>query len=92
MPEDFRPNDQHRDMASKLGIDLEEAFAKFRDYHGSKGNTFKDWNQALNNWLRNELKFNRGGNNDVNGNRARQRKADNLAAGRVVIRDLGLAG
>jgi uncharacterized protein YdaU (DUF1376 family) len=57
MPKEFRPNDGHRTFANELAVDLNVAFAAFCDYHGSKGSTFKDWDKALNNWLRKEPKF-----------------------------------
>jgi uncharacterized protein YdaU (DUF1376 family) len=57
MPDDFEPNDVNRVLAAELGVNLEAAVAKFSDSHRSKGNKFKDWNLALNTWLRNEPKF-----------------------------------
>jgi len=63
MPADFRPNDRHRALAADLDLDLQKAFDAFRDYHGSKGSTFKDWNQAFSFWLRKERAFSRGTGN-----------------------------
>jgi hypothetical protein len=57
MPDGFQPKESHRQLAAKLGIDLDSAFEKFTDYHLSKGSKFKDWDRALNNWLRNEVSF-----------------------------------
>jgi hypothetical protein len=67
MPEAFTPNDSHRKLASELGVNLEECFVAFADFHASKGNKFKNWDLALNTWLRNEVKFAR--NRDGNGTR-----------------------
>jgi len=64
MPHRFEPNDQHRDLAAWLGVDLELAFAKFSDHHASKGTKFVDWNRALNAWLRRETTFARGSTDD----------------------------
>ena len=35
-------------------VDLGEAVARFRDYAKATGKTYKDWDAALNNWIRNE--------------------------------------
>jgi hypothetical protein len=68
LPEDFQPNEQHQRLARELGVvNLESCFAAFCDFHKSKGNVFRDWNRALNTWLRNEIKFNRGRNGNGNG-------------------------
>jgi uncharacterized protein YdaU (DUF1376 family) len=56
-PDGYQPKQSHKDFAISLGINLRESFPAFRDYHQSKGNTFKDWDAALRTWLRNERKF-----------------------------------
>jgi uncharacterized protein YdaU (DUF1376 family) len=91
MPDGFTPKPSHSNLAAELGIDLGKAFPHFKDHHLSKGNTFKDWDRALNSWLRREQKLSRG-NLHANLNRAEQRQADNLAACAAVKRDLGLVG
>lgn len=60
LPDDFEPTEKHRALAGELGVILIDEFAKFRDYHRAKGSTMKDWNAALNNWLRNAKDFQRG--------------------------------
>lgn len=60
MPDGFAPKDSHVDLARKLGVNLDAEFVKFLDYHGSKGSTFKNWDLALNTWLRNASEFSRG--------------------------------
>src|ERR1035437_3374111 len=85
LPKDFQPNEQHHRLAKELGVDLQNCFASFCDHHASKGNTFKDWSRALNTWLRNEVKFNRGRNGAGNGNRAQQQQDSNIEAGRKAI-------
>ena len=67
LPKDFQPNEQHQRLAKELGVDLQNCFASFCDHHAAKGNTFRDWNRALNTWLRNEIKFNRSRNGTGNG-------------------------
>jgi hypothetical protein len=59
MPESFRPTEYHKNLAEKLHIDLAAEFEQFSDFHNSKGARFKDWNLALNTWLRNAPKFKR---------------------------------
>ncbi len=60
LPEGFEPKQSHRDLAAKVGVNLEATFAAFTDHHASKGNVFKDWDAALNVWIRRESKFNGG--------------------------------
>lgn len=60
LPKDFAPTAYHHNLAAELGVDFSSEFTQFKDFHGSKGSTFKDWNLALNTWLRNAKKFNRG--------------------------------
>ena len=57
MPDGFQPKESHQQLATELGIDLQTAFEKFKDHHLSKGSKFKDWDRALNTWLRNEVRF-----------------------------------
>ncbi|WP_110647581.1 hypothetical protein [Salinicola peritrichatus] len=52
LPDDFQPNDTNRRIAAERGVNLEDELANFKDYHGAKGSKFKDWNLALNTWLR----------------------------------------
>ncbi|HBC2537774.1 TPA: replication protein [Enterobacter cloacae] len=58
-PKDFSPTEGNQKLATELGVDLHGEMAAFSDYHQSKGSTFKDWNLALNNWLRNAVRFGR---------------------------------
>jgi uncharacterized protein YdaU (DUF1376 family) len=58
-PEDFQPSDANRALASKMGVNLENALAAFKANHLSKGSAFKDWHQALTTWLLREPSFNR---------------------------------
>lgn len=52
-PADFRPSQQHIDLAAELGVDLRAEWAKFCDWSDAKGATYKDWPAGLRNWLRN---------------------------------------
>lgn len=57
MPKGFAPSDKHQQLAVDLGTDLNSEFLAFTDFHVSKGSVFKDWDAALNTWLRNARKF-----------------------------------
>lgn len=59
LPDDFKPGENHKQMAAELQIDLANEFAAFTDYHRSRGSVFKDWDAALRTWLRNARKFQR---------------------------------
>ena len=65
IPEGFQPNARHRALTAELGVDLEEAFALFTEHHASKGNKFKDWDRALNTWIRREKQFSRNRPSDA---------------------------
>ena len=58
-PNNFSPNDGNKKLADSLGVSLDSEVPAFADYHQSRGSTFKDWNLALNTWLRNAAKFGR---------------------------------
>jgi hypothetical protein len=52
-PPDFLPSKEHVELADQLRLaSLKSQFAKFCDYHDSKGSTFTDWDAALRSWLR----------------------------------------
>ncbi|MBE0470406.1 MAG: hypothetical protein IBX55_12985 [Methyloprofundus sp.] len=57
MPEDFKPTQQHLELAGKAEINLELEFQQFVDYHQAKGSKFADWHAALRTWIRNAAKF-----------------------------------
>jgi phage replication O-like protein O len=56
-PKDFATTAGNKKLASELGLNLTKEVEAFSDHHQSKGSTFKDWNLALNTWLRNSAKF-----------------------------------
>lgn len=57
LPADFSPNQGHIDFAGNNALSISEEFAKFSDYHKSKGSAMKDWDAALRTWLRNAVEF-----------------------------------
>jgi hypothetical protein len=52
LPDDFKPNADHHELAASLGVDLDAQVARFRDYWLGEGKTKADWNATLRNWLR----------------------------------------
>ncbi len=55
LPKDWKPKESHLAIASAEKKDIEREATKFKDYHVSKGSTFKDWDRAFNTWLRNHF-------------------------------------
>lgn len=74
LPPDFTWKEHHKTFADRLSVCLEEEFAKFCDHHRAKGNVMKDWDLALNNWLRNAA-----GRYRSNGNGNRQSAFERVA-------------
>lgn len=52
IPDGFRPNEKHAQLAREMGVSLADEFAKFADHHRAKGSVFVDWDAALRTWLR----------------------------------------
>jgi hypothetical protein len=52
LPPDFRPSQQHIDLANELGVDLRFEFAQFRDWWIGDGRPKADWDATLRNWIR----------------------------------------
>lgn len=59
LPEDFKPNPKHEDIAKGLGLSLAAEVTKFKDHHQAKGSLMLDWDAALRKWLRNAVEFRR---------------------------------
>lgn len=60
IPKDWKPNEQHTKLARELGLSDSEARMEldlFRDRVLALGTTYKDWDAAFRNWLRNSLKY-----------------------------------
>lgn len=53
MPADYRPKPSHFALAASLGVNLQVEGPRFVDHHLAKGSKFKDWDRALNTWIRN---------------------------------------
>lgn len=63
LPDDFAPSGAHRQLAARLGVDLDAEWEQFVDYHLAKGSAFKDWPAALRTWLRNARRYAPAGGN-----------------------------
>lgn len=62
-PEGFRLDADLENFASRKGLQgIEEQWAKFEDYHRSKGSKFEDWRRAWHTWVRNALDWGKNGN------------------------------
>lgn len=57
IPAGWAPNDKHTNLASELSVDLDAETAKFRDHATANGKTYRDWDAAFRNWLRNAVTF-----------------------------------
>ena len=58
-PDNFSVSEEIKAWAHDHGLpDPASELPAFRDYHNSKGSTFRDWDAALRTWLRNSKKFN----------------------------------
>lgn len=56
-PDDFQPNEHHREIAYSEHVNLETEFIKFKDYCLANGKKYVDWGAGFNNWLRNAGKY-----------------------------------
>ena len=59
MPENFAPSPEHTEQAKAAGLDVQEEFLKFSDYHASKGTKYTDWYRAFSYWLGQAANFKR---------------------------------
>ncbi|MCU6273320.1 helix-turn-helix domain-containing protein [Morganella morganii] len=59
MPESFEPGRDHAAKAEASGLDVQEEFQKFSDYHASKGTKYTDWHRAFSYWLGQAANFKR---------------------------------
>lgn len=59
MPESFEPGCDHVAKAEASGLDVQDEFQKFSDYHASKGTKYTDWHRAFSYWLGQAANFKR---------------------------------
>jgi hypothetical protein len=57
LPIEFKYKDSHKEKASLYGIDMDDEFEAFQNYHKAKGTTMLDWDQALFTWINNARRF-----------------------------------
>ena len=53
LPDDWAPNDKHREKAKAKGVSVDHEADKFRTWHTSKDSRFASWDQAFHTWLGN---------------------------------------
>ena len=51
LPDDWEPNDNHRETARTEGVDLARAVDRFRNHAKANDRRQADWNAAFRNWL-----------------------------------------
>lgn len=56
-PSDWKPSYASSEKAKVNFIDLIEESEKFKNWHGSKGNKFVNWDMAFNNWLTKAIEY-----------------------------------
>lgn len=59
MPENFAPTPEHIEQAKAAGLDIQNEFQKFSDYHASKGTQYVCWNSGFRYWLNTAAGFKR---------------------------------
>ncbi|MGJ5666077.1 helix-turn-helix domain-containing protein [Morganella morganii] len=64
MPENFAPSPEHTEQAKAAGLDIQDEFQKFSDYHASKGTQYADWNAGFRYWLNTAAGFKRKANSE----------------------------
>lgn len=58
MPDIFPLSEKNRVYAGEKGLGgIEQVFAKFKNYHQSKGSVFASWDAAWRTWVDNEISF-----------------------------------
>ncbi len=58
LPADWAPNEAHRALAAKHGVqDIGHEAEQFRNHHQAKGSVMKDWDAAFRTWLGNARRF-----------------------------------
>lgn len=54
MPDGWKPNDRHAEIATERGIDLDHQATRFRDWAEANDRRYADWDAAFRNWLTSE--------------------------------------
>lgn len=77
LPKDFEPNKNNIEVAKDLGVDLNYQVEQFKDWHLAKGSKYKNWNFALNTWMRKSAEFSSGNRFNQSANPAQQQRVIN---------------
>lgn len=70
LPAGWAPNDQHREQARELGVNVEAEAERFRNHAAAKGRMLVDWDAGFRIWLVDAPKFS-GGHRGYRGGSAR---------------------
>lgn len=85
LPDDWKPNDAHRQQAvSMLGVSVEREAEAFRDHAKATGRTMLDWDAAFRTWLRKAQEFRK----PQHGTPAAQVRDEQPGQGRSQVADL----
>ena len=57
IPDDWKPTEEHRQLANRERANLEREVEQFRDHAAATGRVLLDWDAAFRTWLRNATKF-----------------------------------
>lgn len=76
MPPDFYPNETGVSYAEGRRLSLYAELEKFRNFHGARGTTFKDWQAAWRTWCDKAVEFGRSGSNQATYLSEKQRRDD----------------
>lgn len=72
LPDGWSPNLKHRELASRMSLNLSDQEDRFRDYLNSTGKQYANYDAAFSNFLRNAPRFSRSNGNGYGGQRALQ--------------------
>lgn len=62
VPDNFAPNENHKEFASQNNIDLKNETMAFVDYYKAHGKSMVNWSSAFSNWLRKSVSFGKNKN------------------------------
>ena len=78
IPDEWRPNQKHIDLASSLHLDVVGEYQRFRNHAQRERRRLKNWNSGFTNWLRKGAEYAQK-NAGAPRNRAVERQEANLA-------------
>lgn len=60
LPDGWEPNENHAEIATEEGVNLDREAEQFRDHAKANGRTQRDWDASFRNWLRKAADFGSG--------------------------------